>query len=363
MRAVCIGGATVDAIATIESDRIERMSMLNAETSYLLLEEGRKTEALDMSTYCGGGAINAAVALARIGFDVGALVKLGRDDAADFILSRLAVEGIATRWVVRDGSAPTGASMIITSHEHNAAVFTFRGANALLQEADLPDAAFGADLVYAAGLSGQSANCLPAILAKAKSREALTCVTAGTRQLTAHADMILGALGSIDILAINRTEAEALVPFIAARIGFAASPPGITAGINAPPLLARGLAGAGREISLPTFLAALHTLGAPHVMITDGSRGAFVGSADGIVYCPAEETAVASTAGAGDAITATFAAFIALGYAPDVALKAATLNAASVIGYTDTQSGLLRREVLEARLAARADRKLRKWNF
>ncbi|MFN3625629.1 MAG: PfkB family carbohydrate kinase, partial [Hyphomicrobium sp.] len=98
MKAVCIGGAAVDAIATIESDSIERMSMLNAETSFLLLEEGRKTEALDISTHCGGGAVNAAVALARLGFDVSALVKLGCDARADLILSRLASEGISTRW-------------------------------------------------------------------------------------------------------------------------------------------------------------------------------------------------------------------------------------------------------------------------
>src|SRR5262245_12198555 len=70
MKAITIGGAMVDTIAIIESDRIERMSMLNAETSFLLLEEGRKTEALDVSTHCGGGAVNTAVAMARLGFDV-----------------------------------------------------------------------------------------------------------------------------------------------------------------------------------------------------------------------------------------------------------------------------------------------------
>ena len=71
MKAITIGGAMVDTIAIIESDRIERMAMLNADTSFLLLEEGRKTEALDVSTHCGGGAINTAVAMSRLGLDVG----------------------------------------------------------------------------------------------------------------------------------------------------------------------------------------------------------------------------------------------------------------------------------------------------
>ena len=44
-------------------------------------EEGRKTEALEISTHVGGGAVNAAVAMARLGLDVAALVKLGKDAA------------------------------------------------------------------------------------------------------------------------------------------------------------------------------------------------------------------------------------------------------------------------------------------
>ena len=161
MKALTIGGAMIDTIAIIESDRIERMSMLNADTSFLLLEEGRKTEALEVSTHCGGGAVNTAVAMARLGFDVATLVKLGRDERADIILARLSAEGISTRWVIRDGKAPTGASVLVSSHDRNAAVFTFRGANTLLEPAIFVDEAFATDLVYVSSLSNRSADCYP----------------------------------------------------------------------------------------------------------------------------------------------------------------------------------------------------------
>ena len=85
-------------------------------------------------------------------------------------------------------------------------------------------------------------------------------------------------------------------------------------------------------------------------MLTDGRGGAFVCADGGVVYCPAVEATVAGTAGAGDAMASTFAAFVALGRPVDVALKAATLNAASVVAHIDTQSGLLRREALEGGL-------------
>jgi len=86
MRVLTIGSAMVDTIAIIDSGRIERMTMLNADSSFLLLEEGRKTEAVEVSTHSGGGAVNVAVAMARLGMDVALLAKLGVDARAETIL-------------------------------------------------------------------------------------------------------------------------------------------------------------------------------------------------------------------------------------------------------------------------------------
>ncbi len=363
MKALCIGGAMIDTIAIIESDRIERMSMLNAEASFLLIEEGRKTEALEVSTHCGGGAVNTAVAMSRLGLDVATLLKLGRDARADVILERLNAEGISARWVIRDTGAPTGASVLISSHDRNAAVFTFRGANTLLEPRDLADEAFAADLVYVSSLSNRSADCYPVIIDKAKAAGALVAVNAGVRQLSARGGAFLDSLGKIDILAINRPEADALVPGLVAKFGEGGSTLALDPGEQPPPLLARGLVGGGYEMSLPAFLCALRRLGTRYVMLTDGRGGAFVCADGRVVYCPALEATVAGTAGAGDAMAATFAAFVALGHPVEVALKAATLNAASVIAYVDTQSGLLRREALEGRLAARSDLRMRQWKL
>jgi ribokinase len=363
MKALCIGGAMIDTIAIIESDRIERMSMLNAEASFLLIEEGRKTEALEVSTHCGGGAVNTAVAMSRLGLDVATLLKLGRDARADVILERLNAEGISARWVIRDAGAPTGASVLISSHDRNAAVFTFRGANTLLEPRDLTGEAFAADLVYVSSLSNRSADCYPVIIDKAKAAGALVAVNAGVRQLSARGGAFLDSLGKIDILAINRPEADALVPGLVAKFGEGGSTLALDPGEQPPPLLARGLVGGGYEMSLPAFLCALRRLGTRYVMLTDGRGGAFVCADGRVVYCPALEATVAGTAGAGDAMAATFAAFVALGHPVEVALKAATLNAASVIAYVDTQTGLLRREALEGRLAARSDLRMRQWKL
>ena len=158
MKALTVGGAMIDTIAVIANDRIERMTMRNADMSFLLLEEGRKNEAEDVSTHCGGGAVNAAISLARLGYDVSALVKLGQDARAETILARLAEEHVSTRFAMRDARAPTGASVLISSHDRNAAIFTFRGANTLLEPNDLKPDAFACDLVYVSSLSNESAD-------------------------------------------------------------------------------------------------------------------------------------------------------------------------------------------------------------
>lgn len=357
MRVLTLGGAMIDTLAIISSDRIERMAMSNADSSYLLLEEGTKIEAQEVSTHCGGGGINAAVAMARLGLDVATLVKLGRDQRAETLLTSLMAEGVSTRWVVRDGRAPTGASVLISSHDRNAGVFTFRGANTLLELADLREEAFGVDVVYISNLSNKSAEMFPHIVEAAKRNRALVAVNPGLRQLSAYWPTVEALLPKIDVLAINRTEAAAILPHLVARFG--EDGPRL-AGDDLPSLAARGLRGGGFEMSLAGFLAAMAKLGLGRLVLTDGDRGAYVSDGKEVVFCPAAKCETVGTAGAGDAFASTFTAALAHGWSIDDGLKAATLNAASVIGYVDTQSGLLAHDALRARMRE-TELEIRRW--
>jgi sugar/nucleoside kinase (ribokinase family) len=87
------------------------------------------------------------------------------------------------------------------------------------------------------------------------------------------------------------------------------------------------------------------------VVVTDGRDGAYLGTQEAIHYCPVLETQVGGTAGAGDAFSATFTAYVASKRSPEDALRAAAINAAAVVGHIDTQSGLLTREAIDERLA------------
>ncbi len=363
MKILTVGGAMIDTIAVIDSKRIERLTLQRADSSFLLLEEGRKTEAEEVSTHTGGGAINAAVAMARLEMNVAVLAKLGTDQRADAILARLAQEGASSRWIVRDSQAPTGASVLLSSHDRNAAIFTFRGANTHLVVQDLQDEAFAVDVVYIANLSNQSADCFPAIIHRAKAHHALVAVNPGPRQLSARGHAFLECLSAIDIVVLNREEADLLVPILATRsidgdLILALSP-----GEEVPALAARGLVGGGFEMGLGAYLRTLTRLGPKYVVITDGARGAFAASAAEAFFVPALKSKVASTAGAGDAFAATFTTFVALGRPIEEALYAATVNSASVVQHIDTQTGLLCRGELDRQLAAAELTTIRRWRL
>jgi ribokinase len=352
IKALVLGSAMIDTIAIIASELIEHLALRNAETSFLLLEAGRKTEALEISTHCGGGGLNVAVAMARLGIETAALVKLGDDARADTICRQLETEGVATDWVVRDDREPTGAAVHLSSHDRDAAIFTFRGANTLLKDGDLKDAAFDVDLVYISSLSDESADCFPLIVEKARARGAMVAANPGIRQLSARAGAFLDSLDKIDVLTLNRVEADTLVPGLASRTG------GMAARLDPPPdraapaLVVRGFASEGFVLSFAGFFRAAMDLGPRYVVVTDGGNGAFVGSQGRIVHCPIAAAEVAGTAGAGDAFAATLTAFIASGRSVDEAMRAAAVNAASVVTRIDAEGGLLDRAEVERRAHA-----------
>ncbi|MEL6978817.1 MAG: carbohydrate kinase family protein [Pseudomonadota bacterium] len=348
MKAVTIGGAMVDAIGIIDDDRIERMSLRNSDSSYLLIEQGRKIEAREISQHCGGGGVNTAVAMARLGFDVATVLKLGQDARADAILRRLSDEGVSTRWVTRDAEAATGSSMMIAAHDRDAAIFTFRGANTLLRPEELKPDMLAADLVYISSLSNEAAECFPALVRMGRAAGARVATNPGIRQLTRRSAAFFEALGGIDILSVNRVEAASLVPQLVDRVGEGGAALGPVDGVAAPDLAQSGFSAGGFEMSLSAFISAIHGLGVGHVLITDGKNGAYASGGGALLYRPAETARVVGTAGAGDAFAATFAAWLTESGSVAEALDAAAINAASVIGYVDTQSGLLRREEIAA---------------
>ena len=362
MKAVTVGSAVVDIITIVADSDIERMTMQNVASSFLLLEQGRKIDAESISTHLGGGAVNAAVAMARLGgLEISALIKIGMDLNGDRILERFAEEGIGASLICRTAEAGTGVAVMVSSHDRNATIFTHRGANTLLQEKDIQKTAFDdLDLLYVTSLSDSSADRFPLLVERAHQAGAMVAVNPGIRQLTSRTESFLKSLAKIDILIMNKVEVAALVPALSALAPAVLSEVRPGDGAPLPDLMRKGLSFGGFDRSLVNVMMQLRGFGPSYVVITDGINGAYVASEESLLFCPALATEVQGTAGAGDAFASTLSSLLAGGEPCEAAVRAGVINAASVVGQVDTQSGLLakaeidtRIEALEARLPLR----------
>ncbi len=366
MRVLCIGSAMIDIIVIVASRNIERMTMSNVTASYLLLEQGTKVEAESISTHVGGGAVNSAVAMRRLGAEVAVLSKVGDDTNGRRVMEHLAAEGVDAGFVACGEGLPTGQAVMVSSHDRNAAIFVQRGANGHLGLQDIrPEMFDGRDLVYVSTLSNQSAESFPAIVEYGRKANAFVTVNPGIRQITARTEALLSSLAGVELIAVNRLEASALVPAVAVRGNrdSARELAGISEATDAPPLLHAFLTFGGFEMAFPELVSRLMELtGVRRVLVTDGRAGACLADDSGVHFCPHLDIEPQGTAGAGDAFTSTLSRFLAAGCPAGEALQAAAVNAASVVEWSDTQSGLLTSEALKARTDAVAARlPIRSW--
>lgn len=343
MKSLHFGSAMIDIITLVAPEDIERATFSNREQSFLMLETGRKVPALSITSHVGGGACNTAISLARRGWDVDVLARVGDDLKAKEVRAHLDRNGANHRLV--EGAEATGTSVMIASHDRNASIFVHRGANECLVVDDLPDFT-GYDLVYIAPLSSRSADCFPEMARRGREANAMVAVNPGIRQLTSRGAPFMASIENVDLLSINRVEAEALVPLLE---DVAQDAPMEIA--DPPVLLERGLLASGRRVGVVSFLRTILAAGPKWALITDGTDGAYLAGPDGIWWHPSVEVEAAGTAGAGDAFCSTSVAALMEGSDIPQAMLQAAISSASVVGHVDTTEGLLNRQSMEAALA------------
>ena len=84
----------------------------------------------------GGAPANVAVALARLGAEVGFIGKVGADDYGAFLIDLMTDEGVDTRHFVADAGGPTMLAAVPSATEQQFILYS--GASDLLRVEDLP---------------------------------------------------------------------------------------------------------------------------------------------------------------------------------------------------------------------------------
>ncbi|MBQ7802468.1 carbohydrate kinase family protein [Candidatus Saccharibacteria bacterium] len=304
-RIVSLGSALQD-IYLIDRDDFGSMT-LNDKSLFKSLEIGSKYDIDSIDFYVGGGGTNSAVTFARSGHEAIYLGNMAHDPAGEAILKKLDEEGIDTSFISFPPKGKTGCSIILLdSKTGERTVLTFRGASAKfnnLKPSDLD--LIQPDWLYVTTLRGDMGTLL-AFFEKAHELGAKIMFNPGVLELMSP-KQILGLLGDVDVLLLNKREAAELVP----------------------------------GTLLQELLNKLKNY-CPTVLITDGAMGGIASNGEKTyrfgIY---EDVKIKDTTGAGDAFGSGFLAALASGKTFKQSLVFASANSTSVVQRRGAKNGIL----------------------
>lgn len=346
LKALTIGGATLDTI--IEYEEMFTMSMQKKDTtqSYMLLGEGAKIEVKEHNSFSGGGATNAAVSLKKQDIDVSFFGKIGNDLAGKKIAAELEEFGIDTSNIKYSSKYGTATSYVIPTLSGDRTIFAYRGANKDILKNDLPtQAIIESDFIYITSLSELSAARLPEIVKLATDNNTKVAINPGSSQLSVGKSFIKDSMFGIDILVLNYEEAQKLMLSLLSLDDEDVS--------KSRDRLESKHTETNHDFlnatfRLKDFFSICIDLGVRAIVVTDGSNGVYAATKDKIYHSESLNIKnVVNTLGAGDSFSSTFCANIYKGNSIEESLKYSLINASHVIQHPDAKSGLQTTESLE----------------
>ncbi len=157
---LCVGHACLDWIFEVEKHPDEDEKML-----------------ADQLTICGGGpAANAAVAVARLGYQSAFLGYLGNDIHGDHHIGELLEDGVLTDWIIR-GEHPTPLVSLMVKPDGKRSAVNFKGATQPTQSHTLNLDEVHPEVVL---FDGHEPDISPGICDEAKSKGIPTVLDAGS---------------------------------------------------------------------------------------------------------------------------------------------------------------------------------------
>ena len=265
---------------------------------------GSKIEIEEIVHSTGGGATNAAVTFANLGFGTAAACRIGNDDPGEAVIRALDRNNINTELVIR-AEGQTAYSTLLTTKSGERSVLVYRGVAKQFRADELPLKKCDGNWFYMSSLGG-NLELAKKIIRHSDACDAAVSWNPGSGEISQGLEKCKDVLPMVDVLNVNREEAGKLT---------------------------------GKE-EISAMMEVLAHDGNV-VIITDGADGAYAHK-DGATYFAGTTDAEAiSRTGAGDAFGSGFAAAYMKSGELNYALAVGTVNAESVIQKHGAKNGLL----------------------
>ncbi len=318
---ITIGGATRDIAFFSDEGVLLDNKKDPLRQKLLAFEYGAKIRIDKFVNLFGGGAANAAVNLAGLGFKTAVLCAVGDDNNGHEIIKNIKSKKVSTDLVEVNKKSDSGSSFILIAKSGERIIFTTRGANDLLAfNSKQLKALKQAKNIYIASLSGSWSKNLKQVFENSQGK---IFWNPGADQLTGGLKNLQSFFKKTYCLMLNRDEAIELI-------------------LNSNKTTNNFLD------KTDNLLETIKSYGPRIVAITDGDKGAYF--YDGINFYHQKiikERKHVDTTGIGDVYNSTFAAGLLFCKGDIVkAARLASRNSASKIAHLGAQNGLLSKKEL-----------------
>lgn len=329
---ISIGGAVKDHTLYVSGGKIFSTPQNLTAQKMIAFEYGAKIKTNEAYLTLGGGAANSSTALSKIGFKTAIICRLGNDEVASEITTKLKKSKINTDLIQTDSKHLTGFSFILVPNkkDRERTIFNYTGCGELLSLSAKNFKNIDTKWFFLTSLSGDRwVNNVKEVFKAANNKQTKIYWNPGNRQLQAGKKALSEYLEQTEILTLNKDEAIELVLS------------GIKLGRKSP-----------KHLNKPIYLLnILHEWGPRVVMITDGKKGAWVYDGRKIYTQKIKNSKVIDRTGVGDCYGSSFlAGYIAEKGNIQKALKYASINSASVVTKVGAQNGLLTGKQLKDKL-------------
>jgi len=292
---ICIGSATIDHFSIINN-------------SFRKVKLGDKILVYDQDLQVGGGGVNSAVGLRRLGLKTASLLKLGRDHNADKIIEVLKKEKIDLIKTRRSIDTTSYSYIASFAKDKDRIIFTYKGSNDDLDYNEIPK--LNSKWIYLATMIGKSWPAAKKIARDAK-QNGIKLLFNPSKYL-AQKGVVFNSpiLKCTEVLILNKSEAQTLL---------------------------RKKANTGIE----ELLKALNKLGPRIVIITEGKKGVHAYYQGKFYFVPTYNVKVVEVTGAGDAFASGFLGTYIKTKDVLKSLQIGNANASSVVQYLGAQNKLL----------------------